>query len=255
VKGDVDLRNVHGPRTARQHGVLGREVTPRTVAAERTFDEIRPFQAERREDALLQRVAQRHAGRLLDDEPQHDVVAAVVGPPLARREQAGLLHDQPELIARTESPAMGGVPAVRLEERDDVVDEIRKAARVVQELTDADAPGERRRVAVEVEQPVSDELKDERGHEDLRHAPDPEAVIGRERLAGSQVCEADRFLNLLVRPERYRDGARNAGRDNGFELIADRFHPAEGEPNDPIASAPHQERSRGPAPELARQPA
>jgi hypothetical protein len=88
-----------------------------------------------------------------------------------------------ELIAGRELPAVRGVPAVGLEERHDIVDEIREAARVVQELADGDALGEWRGVAVQVEQPLCDELKDDRRHEDFRHAPDTEAVIDRNCLA------------------------------------------------------------------------
>ena len=69
---------------------------------------------------------------------------------------------------------------------------------MVQELADRDALGERRGVAVEVEQPVRDELEDERGHEDLRHAPDAEAVIDGERLAGRDVREAGRRLDSTL---------------------------------------------------------
>lgn len=128
---------------------------------------------------MPQRVAQRHAGPLLDDEPQHDVVTAVIRPALPRREQARALHDQSELITSVELPAMGKVPAVRLEERPNIVDEIRQSACVVQELPDGDALSERRGVAIEVEQPLPNQLKDERCHENLRHAPDPEAMIDR----------------------------------------------------------------------------
>jgi hypothetical protein len=74
---------------------------------------------------------------------------------------------------------VGEILAVRLEELHDVTDEIRQAARVVQELAHGDALGERRGVAVEVEQPLVHEPEDERGDEDLRHAPDAEAVIDR----------------------------------------------------------------------------
>ncbi len=78
---------------------------------------------------------------------------------------------------------MGWVPAVGLEERHNVADEIVEATRVVQKLPNGDPLGKGRGVAVEVEQPLRDELKDERGDEDLRHAPDAEPVIDREGLA------------------------------------------------------------------------
>jgi hypothetical protein len=77
------------------------------------------------------------------------------------------------------------VPAVRLEERHDVVDEIREAARVVEKLADRDALRERGGVGVQVEQPLRDEPKDERGHEQLGHAPDAETVIDCQGLARS----------------------------------------------------------------------
>ena len=112
-----------------------------------------------------------------------------------------------------------------------VADEIVQAARVVQELADRDALGERRGVPVEVEQPLRDELKDERRHEDLRHAPDAEAVIDRERLARPQVREAGRCFNSPVRPASGDDRARNTGRDNRLQLIRDRLHLVGGQRN------------------------
>jgi hypothetical protein len=95
---------------------------------------------------------------------------------------------------------------------------------VVQELADRDALGERRGVAVQVEQPLRDELKGERGHEDLRHAPDAEAVIDRQWLASPEVREAGRCVDSRARPASSDDGARNAGRDNGLQLVRDRLH-------------------------------
>ena len=56
---------------------------------------------------------------------------------------------------------------------------------MVQELADRDPFSEGRGITVEVEQALRNELKDERGDEDFRHAPDAEAVIDREDLARS----------------------------------------------------------------------
>jgi hypothetical protein len=102
---------------------------------------------------------------------------------------------------------------------------------VVEELADRDAFREWRGITIELEQPFRDELEDERGDEELRHAPDPEAMIDRQRLVCSYVCNAGRCVNPPFRPERYCNGTRNAGRDNDFELSLDRFHLAGGEPN------------------------
>ena len=95
---------------------------------------------------------------------------------------------------------------------------------MVQELADGDAFGEGCSVPVEVDQPLVDELKHERRDEDLGHAPDAESVIGRERLARSQVGEAGRCLDPPVGPNSYRDGALDTGREHGLQLVIHRFH-------------------------------
>ena len=97
--------------------------------------------------------------RLLDYESQHDVVAAAIRPPLAGREQARLLQDQPKLIAWAELPAVARVPTIRLEERHDVTDEIVESARVVQELADRDALNDGRGLPIKVEQTLRHELE------------------------------------------------------------------------------------------------
>ena len=252
--GQVELRHVHGLGLAREQRVVRGEVPARAVTAERAFDQIRLVESERRKDVLPERVAQRHAGRLLDDEPQYEVVAAVVRPPLARREQARLLHDQLELLAVAELEAVRRVPAIWLEELHEIAGEIVEAARVVQELADGDAGDEGRSIAVELEQPFVDEPEDKWGHEDLRDASDAETVARCEGLPGLYVGDPRRCLDSLVRPHRDDHRARNTGGDDSLELILNGFH---GRPRDtnPLGSVPHQERSRGPAPELARQPA
>jgi hypothetical protein len=103
--------------------------------------------------------------------------------------------------------------------------------RVVQELADRDALSEGRGIAVEVEQALRNELKDERSNEDLRHASDAEAVIDCERLAPSEVCEPSRCLDACVRTEGYGDCARDTGRDDGLKLILDGLHPLDRQPN------------------------
>jgi hypothetical protein len=231
VEGDIDLRHVHGARPARQHRVVRREIAPRRVADERAFDEVGSRQAERPEDALLERVAQRRPGRLLDEQPQDDVVAAVIRPTLARGEQARQLHHQPELLARVELPAVAEVPAIRLEEFHDIPDEIRQAARVVQKLAHGDALSERCGVVVELEQPLVHELEDERGDEDLRHAPDAEAMIDREWLARADVREPGGCLDPPRRADGHGHCARNSGCDDGVELIPDGIHLQAREPN------------------------
>ena len=109
----------------------------------------------------------------------------MIGPPLAGRELTRLLQYQLELFVRREPEAMAGVPAVGLEELHDVADPVLETACVVQELADRDPFSEGRGITVEVEQALRNELKDERGDEDLRHAPDAEAVIDRDDLARS----------------------------------------------------------------------
>jgi hypothetical protein len=67
------------------------------VAAERAFDEIGPLEAQRFEDALSQGVAKARAGRFLDEEAKHDVVAAVIGPSVAGL-RAGNSHGFEEML-------------------------------------------------------------------------------------------------------------------------------------------------------------
>ena len=123
----------------------------RARATQRTFDQIGLLQTQRPEDAFVERVAQPHACCRLDDEPEHDVVAAVIRPPLAGWKQTRLLQDMLKLVARPELPAMGRIPPIRLEERHHVDGEIVEAARVIQELADRDALDKRRRLPVKVE--------------------------------------------------------------------------------------------------------
>ena len=125
---------------------------------------------------------------------------------------------------------MGKISAVRLEERYGITYEILQAARVVQELANGDALRERRGVTVEAEQPFLDELKDERCHEDLRHAPDPEAVIDRKGLARATSASPAAASTRPAGADGYRHRARNTGRDDGIELIRDRFHPLDRQP-------------------------
>jgi hypothetical protein len=49
---DVDLRDVHGSRAARQDRVVRREVAARAVASQRAFDQIGLLQTKRRKDVL-----------------------------------------------------------------------------------------------------------------------------------------------------------------------------------------------------------
>ena len=154
-------------------------------------------------------------------EPQHQMVAAVIRPSLAGREQPWLRHDQRELFAVIDLPAVRGVLAVRLEEGHDIVEGIREAARVVQELPDGDALSEGGSVAVEVEPPLGDELQYQGRHEDLRHAPDAESVIDCERLVRSEVGDTCRCLDPPVGQNCQGDSALHAGREDGFQLLID----------------------------------
>ena len=121
-------------------------------------------------------------------------------------------------------PAVGRVPAVGLEERHEIIDEIREAARVVQELADRDALGERRGVSVQVEHPFGHELRTSAADEDLRHASDAEAMLDGERLARRDVSDAGRCLNSTLRPEGHHRRPRNTGCDDRLELILNRCH-------------------------------
>ena len=161
---------------------------------------------------------------MLDKQPQDDVVAAVIRPTLTRWEQARQLHHQPKLVGGVKLPAVTEIPAVRLEELHDVTDEIRQATRMVQELAHGDALGERRGVAVELEEPVVAEPEDERGDEDLRHAADAKAVIDRQRLARSHVGEPGRRGDRPRRQKSDYDGARYFVRHEKLELLLDRVH-------------------------------
>ena len=95
---------------------------------------------------------------------------------------------------------------------------------MVQELADGDAFGKRRRVAVQLEEPLGDELQDECSDEDLRHAPDAEAVVDRHRLARPDVGEPGRRADASGRQKGYDDGAWNARRYDTLELIVDQLH-------------------------------
>jgi hypothetical protein len=116
------------------------------------------------------------------------------------------------------------VAAIRLEERDGIFDEVVEPARVVQELADRDALGERRRVSVELEESVRDEEEDEWRHEDLRHAPDSEAVTRRDRLSGRDVGDAGRSLDPATGPIGHDHRPRHSGCEDGFEVLFDFCH-------------------------------
>ena len=78
-----------------------------------------------------------------------------------------------------------------------------------EELADRDALDERRSVAVEAEQAFLDEPEDKRRDKDLRHAPDAEAVLGCQRLAGLDVGDAHRRFDPAARPGRHHDDTGN----------------------------------------------
>jgi hypothetical protein len=86
---------------------------------------------------------------------------------------------------RAERRAIRGILPVRLEQRDDIVEEVGETARVIQELADGhafDDPG----VAVQVQRAVVDELENDRGDEGLHHAADLEAMVRRHVFAVSR---------------------------------------------------------------------
>ena len=102
VEGEVELGHVHrGLALAGDDRVVRRDVAVGAVAAERSLDEIGSRQAERLEHPLPKSLAQRHARRPLDEEPHHDVVAAVVRPALAGRKlERSLEHQLQRVVAR-----------------------------------------------------------------------------------------------------------------------------------------------------------
>ncbi len=196
----------------------------RAVAAERAFDQIRLVESERREDVLPERVAQRHAGRLLDDEPQYEVVAAVVRPPLARREQARLLHDQLELLAVPELVAVRRVAAVRLEELHEIDGEIVEAARVVQELADGDALRERAASPSSSSSPSSTSCRTRGATKSFVTLPTRKRCPAVSASPVSHVRKPGRCLDPAGPAAGHDDGARHTGCDDGLELILNGFH-------------------------------
>ena len=78
--------------------------------------------------------------------------------------------------------------------------------------------------SLRLEQTLRHELENERGHEDLRHASNAEAMLDGERLARRDIREAGRCLNSTVRPDGYHRRPRNTGRDDRLELIVNRCH-------------------------------
>jgi hypothetical protein len=88
---------------------------------------------------------------------------------------------QRQQLARPELRPVGRVLPVRLEERDEVVVEVRQAARVVQELPDRHIADDRARVVLERERSLVDELKHCGRSEELGHAGDPEAMPDCQR--------------------------------------------------------------------------
>ena len=121
---------------------------------------------------------------------------------------------------------------------------------MVEQLADGDSLRDRTRIAVELEQPFLDELQDERRHEELRDAPDAEPMLGRQGLARLHIRKPGRCFQLARWTARGHGGSRHTGCDDGLELLLN-----QGADPNPLGSLRHQERSRGPAPELARQPA
>ena len=80
----------------------------RARATQRAFHQIGLLQTQRPEDAFAERVAQPHSRCRLDEEPEHEVVAAAIRPPLAGGKQPRLLQNQPKLVARPSSQRWAG---------------------------------------------------------------------------------------------------------------------------------------------------
>ncbi len=85
-----------------------------------------------------------------------------------------------------------------------------KAARVVQELAQRDAFGDRPDLLVESQRTLVDELEDDRGDECLRHASDQESVLGCHGCTGRRIGNACCALPGEIGTGRH-DSARDAG--------------------------------------------
>ena len=186
----------------RKHRVVRRQVRAGETGRrrERVREVGRP-QPEGLQDPPLQLLTQRRARRLLDDQPENDVVAARVEPPLAGRKEPGLALDEREHVTWRRLRAVGAILSIRLEERKDVVAVgVRKPARVVEELANSHALGDRAHFPIEGERILVDELENDRSDEELGHARNPETVICRQGRTGLSVGDACCCLPGEIRP-------------------------------------------------------
>jgi hypothetical protein len=177
---EVQLSHVH-PAGAGKNRIAGRQVAAGKTGRQRLRRKVGGRERYRVEDPALHLRAQRRSGRLLDEQPERQVVAAAVRPALARRKEARLLQRAGEQVAGADLPAVRRVPAVGLEYGHDVVIErVREAARVVQKLPDGHAGHERRGASVERERALVHELEHDRRDEELAHAAHAAAVLRRQ---------------------------------------------------------------------------
>jgi hypothetical protein len=114
------------------------------------------------------------------------------------------------------------VPAVRLEQGDEVVERVRQAARVVQELPHGHAGHERRGVAVERERPFVNELEHGHRDEEFGHASDAGAVLRRHRCARLHVGDPGCFLPTEAGAGSHGDRAWEAALHRGLQVTSER---------------------------------
>src|SRR4029450_1908845 len=102
------------------------------------------------EDPPSQLVAQTRTRRLLDEQPEDDVVAAGVEPPLSRRREPRPGLEEPGRGAGRPLRAVRRVLSIRLQELVEL-DAVRKAARVIEQLAHRYAALDQTDVAVELD--------------------------------------------------------------------------------------------------------
>jgi hypothetical protein len=120
---------------------------------------------------------------------------------------------------------MGTVLAIRLEKRIDL-GEVLEPARVVEQMAYRHAALDRADLRVERQRPLVDELEHNGGREELRHARDPKAMVGRHRRSGREVGDARRLLPGRTAVGRQNDSAWSAFLQHRVQVIVECPHEA-----------------------------
>ena len=182
------------------------------------------------DDAPFQLRSQAMAGGRLDDHANEDVPGVAVGPGRAGGEQRRVGgRDAHELLRPPPEVQLAGQVWIQ---RARIVQVVEQAARVVQELPDAD------RIAAgdEPGQPVldrvaqrqgtlTDELEGHRGHEGLRDAAGAESQVGAHGPAGGEVGHSSRDRERAVVVTSEQHGAGDPFRQQPIEGGANRGRP------------------------------